>query len=82
MACYRLVRLHKFHFDISTILDIAIVSEEFGHDYIKEAVQLKLLALEINPDISPRPYSATDYKNSKPGDFLFDEKGVPRGRSS
>lgn len=60
-------------------IDIVIVSEEFGRDYIKEAVQLKLLALEINPDIAPRPYSIEDYRNSKPGDFLFDEV-IQKGR--
>ena len=54
-------------------IDIVIVSDNFGRDYIKEAVRLKLLALNINPDISPRPYSVADYKKAAPGDFLFDE---------
>lgn len=59
--------------DHDSDIDIAIVSADFGHNYIQEAVKLKLLALEIDPDISPRPYSAADYRNSQPGDFLFDE---------
>ena len=65
--------------DQDSDIDVVIVSENFGHDYIKEAVELKLLALEINPDISPRPYSTKDYSNSKPGSFLFDEV-IQKGR--
>ena len=65
--------------DEDSDIDIVIVSEEFGQDYVKEAVKLKLLALEVNPDISPRPYSLSDYRTSKPGDFLFDEV-IQKGR--
>ncbi len=65
--------------DRDSDIDIVIVSEEFGQDYVKEAVKLKLLALEVNPDISPRPYSLSDYRTSKPGDFLFDEV-IQKGR--
>ena len=54
-------------------IDIVIVSKDFGHDYIKEAVRLKLLTLKVNPDISPRPYSLEDYSRAKKGNFLFDE---------
>jgi predicted nucleotidyltransferase len=60
-------------------IDIVIVSDDFGRDYLKEAVRLKLLALDVDPDISPRPYSVADYQNARPGDFLFDEviqKGI------
>jgi predicted nucleotidyltransferase len=60
-------------------IDIVIVSDDFGRDYVKEAVQLKLLALDVNPDISPRPYSVADYRNARPGDFLFDEV-IQKGR--
>lgn len=65
--------------DPDSDIDIVIVSDDFGRDYIKEAVRLKLLALEVNADISPRPYSVDDYKRSKPGDFLFDEV-IQKGR--
>lgn len=65
--------------DSDSDIDVAIVSEDFGRDYIKEAVRLKLLALEVNPDISPRPYSIEDYRSTKPGDFLFDEV-IQKGR--
>lgn len=65
--------------DRDSDIDIVIVSKEFGQDYVKEAVKLKLLALEVNPDISPRPYSLSDYRTSKPGDFLFDEV-IQKGR--
>lgn len=54
-------------------IDIVIVSKDFGRDYIKDAVRLKLLTLKVNPDISPRPYSLEDYSHSRQGDFLFDE---------
>lgn len=54
-------------------IDLVIVSDDFGYDYVKEAVRLKLLTLDVNPDISPRPYSVADYRNARPGDFLFDE---------
>lgn len=59
--------------DCDSDIDVVIILEDFGRDYIQEAVRLKLLALEVDPDISPRPYSIDDYKSSKPGDFLFDE---------
>jgi predicted nucleotidyltransferase len=59
--------------DEDSDIDVVIVSSEFGYDYVKEAVRLKLLTLEVNPDISPRPYSVDDYRKAKPGDFLYDE---------
>ena len=65
--------------DQDSDIDIVIVSDDFGRDYIKEAVRLKLLALDVNADISPRPYSVDDYQRSKPGDFLFDEV-IQKGR--
>lgn len=65
--------------DQDSDIDVVIVSKDFGRDYIQEAVRLKLLALEVNPDISPRPYSDEDYKKSKPGSFLFDEV-IQKGR--
>ena len=65
--------------DQDSDIDIVIVSKDFGRDYIQEAVQLKLLALNVNPDIAPRPYSTEDYITSKPGSFLFDEV-IQKGR--
>ena len=65
--------------DEDSDIDIVIVSDDFGRDYIKEAVRLKLLALEVDADISPRPYSVDDYRRSQPGDFLFDEV-IQKGR--
>ncbi len=65
--------------DRDSDIDLVIVSKDFGRDYIKEAVYLKLLALEVNADISPRPYSVEDFRSSKPGDFLFDEV-IQKGR--
>lgn len=65
--------------DKDSDIDIVIVSKDFGRDYIQEAVRLKMLALDVNPDISPRPYSTEDYRNCKPGSFLFDEV-IQKGR--
>lgn len=65
--------------DEDSDIDVAIISEGFGTDFIQDAVRLKLLALEVDPDISPRPYSLDAYRKAKPGDFLFDEviiKGI------
>ncbi|BBB90226.1 MAG TPA: nucleotidyltransferase domain-containing protein [Methylomusa anaerophila] len=59
--------------DEDSDIDVVIISSDFGHDYVKEAVRLKMLTLDVNPDISPRPYSVDDYRKAKPGDFLYDE---------
>lgn len=61
-------------------IDIAIISPDFGQDYVEEAVMLKEISEEIDLDISPRPYSLEEYKNIKQGQFLHDEivsKGKP-----
>lgn len=61
-------------------IDIAIISPDFGQDYVEEAVMLKEISEEIDLDISPRPYSLEEYKNIKQGQFLYDEivsKGKP-----
>jgi len=61
-------------------IDIAIISPDFGKDYIEEAVILKEISEDIDLDISPRPYSLEEYKNIKQGQFLYDEivsKGKP-----
>lgn len=54
-------------------IDIAIISPDFGHDYLEEAVMLKEISEDIDLDISPRPYSLEEYKNGKRGQFLYDE---------
>ena len=54
-------------------IDIAIISPDFGHDYLEEAVMLKEISEDIDLDISPRPYSLEDYRNGKRGQFLYDE---------
>lgn len=61
-------------------IDIAIISPDFGQDYVEEAVMLKEISEDIDLDISPRPYSLEEYKNRKQGQFLYDEivsKGKP-----
>lgn len=54
-------------------IDIAIISPDFGHDYLEEAVMLKEISEDIDLDISPRPYSLEEYRNGKRGQFLYDE---------
>jgi predicted nucleotidyltransferase len=54
-------------------IDIAIISPDFGHDYLEEAVLLKEISEDIDLDISPRPYSLEEYRNGKRGQFLYDE---------
>ncbi|ADG83704.1 nucleotidyltransferase domain-containing protein [Thermincola potens] len=59
--------------DNDSDIDLALVSRNFGKDYFNEGVRLKLLTVDIDPDISPRPYSLDDYRKAKSGEFLFDE---------
>lgn len=54
-------------------IDIAVISPDFGQDFVEEAVMLKEISEEIDLDISPRPYSLDEYKNIKQGQFLYDE---------
>lgn len=54
-------------------IDIAIISPEFGGDYVEEAVLLKKISEEVDLDISPRPYSLEEYRSAKRGQFLHDE---------
>lgn len=54
-------------------IDLALISEDFGQNHFEEAVRLKMLTINVNEDISPRPYSLTAYRTAKRGDFLFDE---------
>jgi len=61
-------------------IDIAIISPDFGQDYVEEAVMLKEISEDIDLDISPRPYFLEEYKNIKQGQFLYDEI-VSKGKS-
>ncbi|MHB1044272.1 MAG: nucleotidyltransferase domain-containing protein [Eubacteriales bacterium] len=54
-------------------IDIAVISPDFGKDYIEEAVMLKEISEGIDLDISPRPYSLEEYRTSGRGQFLHDE---------
>lgn len=61
-------------------IDVAVISPDFGQDYLEEAVLLKEISEDIDLDISPRPYSLEEYKKGKRGQFLYDEiisKGKP-----
>lgn len=59
--------------DENSDIDIAVISPDFGKDFVKESIMLKKISMKIDYDISPRPYSIEEYKNAKEGDFLFQE---------
>ncbi len=61
-------------------IDIAIISPDFGQDYLEEAVMLKKISETVDLDISPRPYSTEEYKKVSPGQFLHDEI-INKGKS-
>ncbi|WP_027364684.1 nucleotidyltransferase domain-containing protein [Desulfotruncus alcoholivorax] len=54
-------------------IDVAVISPDFGQDYVEEAVLLKEISENIDLDISPRPYSLEEYKKVNSGQFLYDE---------
>ncbi len=54
-------------------IDLAVISPDFGKDYLDEAVRLKLLTLGVDTDISPRPYSTEEEQRAGEGSFLHDE---------
>jgi len=54
-------------------IDVAVISPDFGKDYIEEAVMLKEISEDIDLDISPRPYSLEEYRKANKGEFLHDE---------
>ena len=60
-------------------IDIAVISPDFGKDYVEEAVMLKRISEDIELDISPRPYSLDEYRKASRGQFLYDEI-LRRGR--
>ncbi|ABO51514.1 DNA polymerase, beta domain protein region [Desulforamulus reducens MI-1] len=61
-------------------IDVAIISPDFGQDYLEEAVMLKEISEDIDLDISPRPYSLDEFKKGRRGQFLYDEI-ISKGKS-
>lgn len=61
-------------------IDVAVISPDFGRDYLEEAVMLKEISEYVNLDISPRPYSLEEYKKGKRGQFIYDEI-ISKGKS-
>jgi predicted nucleotidyltransferase len=59
--------------DQDSDIDLAIVSPDLGRDRFNEAILLKKLTFGVDLDISPRPYSVKQYRETKQGEFLFDE---------
>ena len=54
-------------------IDIAIISPDFGKDFVNESILLKKISMAIDYDISPRPYSTEEYQKASKGDFLYQE---------
>lgn len=53
-------------------IDVAIVSfSDFGNNFLLEGARLTRLAMDVDPDISPRAYSVEEMASAKPGDFLY-----------
>lgn len=52
-------------------IDICIISENFGKDYLAEKRKLNHLALRVDPKIEPVAYSPSDFQNKY--DSLVDE---------
>ncbi len=59
--------------DQDSDIDLAIVSPDLGRDRFNESILLKKLTFGVDLDISPRPYSVKQYRETKQGEFLFDE---------
>lgn len=54
-------------------IDVAIISPDFGKNYMEEMRLLLKIADKIDFMISPDPYSVEQYENAKQGDFLWQE---------
>lgn len=66
--------------DENSDIDVAIISEDLGKNYLQEMRLLMKLTRDIDLMIAPDPYSLEDYNNASRGDFLWQEvieKGLP-----
>jgi len=54
-------------------IDIAIISPDFGKDYMEEMRLLMKIADKVDLTIFPDPYSVEQYEKAKQGDFLWQE---------
>ena len=54
-------------------IDVAVISPDFGKNFLLEGARLTRLAIDVDPDISPRAYSSAELAAARPGDFLYDE---------
>lgn len=60
-------------------IDVAIISPDFGKNYLKEMRLLMKLTRDIDAMITPDPYSLEAYNKAAQGDFLWQEiiqKGI------
>lgn len=61
-------------------VDIAVISPDFGKNFLEESIFLLKTAHKIDLLLSPEPYSLHEYNNASKGDFLWQEiiqKGLP-----
>lgn len=61
-------------------IDVAVISPDFGKNYLEDCRKLMQIAHKIDLLLSPEPYSLDEYEKAKRGDFLWQEiiqKGIP-----
>lgn len=44
-------------------IDVCVISPHFGKDYIKEMVELRKIALEVDSRIEPIPFTPEDFQD-------------------
>lgn len=59
--------------DENSDIDVAVISPDFGKDFLNESILLKKISMNVDYNISPRPYSLEEYHSAKEGDFLYQE---------
>lgn len=60
-------------------IDVAVISPDFGHDYLHEATELLKAAEEIDLSFDPKPYSLKEFELSGQDSFIRQEvvaKGI------
>lgn len=54
-------------------IDVAIISPDFGKNYMQESLFLMKIARDVDIMISPDPYSVEEYEKAGEGSFLWQE---------
>ena len=54
----------------SSDIDLAVFSDNFGHNHLEEMTRLFKLRHKIDPDIEPLPFSKKDFFEHSQADFV------------